>query len=102
MNKLPIMLLIDDAPINAVYYIRKHKTDFNLPVEAEGFMSRWQELEDYKIIPNDFWEKFGRFATEKGVKGKITILPIPAGLGALDDTVDFYFKKKEQKSDSML
>lgn len=94
MNKLPIMLLIDDAPINAVYYIRKHKTDFSLSVEAEGFMSRWKELEDYKIIPNDFWEEFGRFTTEKGVKGKITILPIPAGLGALDASVDFHYKKE--------
>lgn len=88
------MFLIDDAPINAVYYIRKCKTDFNLPVETEGFESRWKELEDCKIIPNNFWEKFGKFSKEKGVKGKITVLPVPAGFGALDDPYAFPMKNE--------
>jgi len=98
MSKVPISFIVDDAPINASYFMRKQMKDRGLPIATKGhfneLLSRWEEMEGCKIIPNTFWKKFIKWALKEGVKGKFTFLPCPAGLGYINDKVEGYTKEE--------
>ncbi len=67
---IPAALLVDDATpiINPLYY-------FRLQVDRE----RYEHHE--RCIPLDFMEQFVEVCQTRGIRGKFTILPYPAGLG---------------------
>jgi hypothetical protein len=69
---VPACLLVDDpAPcINPLYYYR-------LQVDGE----RYERHE--RTIPLDFMEQFVDTCQARGIRGKFTILPYPAGLGSI-------------------
>jgi hypothetical protein len=68
---VPIALLVDDgAPINPMYWIH--------PDQKHEF-----------IVPNAFTNDFARVCRRYGVKGKFTVLPMPAGLGRIDERLNY-------------
>lgn len=70
MKKVPISLLIDDgAPGISVYYTHA-KSMFT----ADG-----RPLE--KSVPNDFLENFCDVTERFGIRGKLSVVPMPGGLG---------------------
>ena len=75
--RAPIALIVDDpAPcINPLWYFR-HQVDG----QAEPVYPR--------TIPLSFMEDWCRWVSESGVRGDFTILPYPAGLGRIDQSLD--------------
>src|ERR671926_1963236 len=71
---VPASLLVDDpAPcINPFYY-------FRLQVDREG-----HERHEPRI-PLDFLEQFAAVSHARGIRGKFSVLPYPAGLGSILD-----------------
>ena len=69
---VPACLLVDDSTpcINPLYY-------FRLQVDHE----RYERHE--RTIPLDFMEQFVGVCQTRGIRGKFTILPYPAGLGTI-------------------
>ena len=71
---IPASLIIDDpAPcINPFYYFRRQ-------VDREGRERHEQH------IPLDFLEQFADLCRSRGMRGKFSVLPYPAGLGSILD-----------------
>ena len=93
-DRVPIVFIVDDPPINVSYYLRKQQSDLGILPPSRGdfsrFLDRWQEMEKSKIVPNAFWKRLIDWAQAAGVRGKFSFLPCPAGLGFIDDHVEGY------------
>lgn len=101
-EKLPIVFMIDDPPINTSYLMRKQMEDIGTLVEGNGFfertyLSHWRDMEKSTIIPNAFLKKVALYLVKEGVKGKTSLLPCPGGFGYLDGPVKNY--SEEQKKE---
>ena len=69
MSKLPISLIIDDGgPINLFHF---HQLDIFHPV----------------TVPACFAKRFADICRKHGVRGKYSVVPMPAGLGRIDQTL---------------
>jgi len=69
--KLPASLIIDDGcPVNPMYWHERFS-------------------EHTHIIPNEFTNAFGELCMKYGVKGKFSVMPMPAGLGRLDTKLSY-------------
>jgi hypothetical protein len=63
---LPACLLVDDSgPVNVMHWLHPERVHV------------WE-------VPNTFTAKFAAVCTEYGIRGKFTVLPMPCGLGRLD------------------
>ena len=94
-GKVPAVFIVDDPPINAAYLMRKQMEDAGTLVPSNSFfektyLTRWKEMEKSAIIPNAFFKKVADWAVKEGVKGKVSLLACPGGLGYLDDQVKGY------------
>ena len=79
MKKVPISLLIDDgAPGISVYYTHA-KSLFT----ADG-------RPVLKDVPNDFLEDFCDVTEQLGIKGKLSVMPMPGGLGDVANGIPGY------------
>ena len=66
MEKIPVSLIIDDSgPVN-MYYFHDVKHEHEL------------------LVPPGFARKFAGICKRNGIKGKFSMVPMPAGLGRLD------------------
>lgn len=102
VEKIPVVLIVDDPPINSAYLMRKQMEDAGMTVETKSFfsqtyLSNWKDMEKSAIIPNAFLKKFIGWAKKEGVKGKCSLIPCPAGFGCLDDEVKGYSKNQLQE-----
>ncbi len=82
-GRAPISLLIDDSVpgINPLFYFRTqvlHET-------GEGLA---------RTIPNSFLRDFGAWVRSCPVRGKMTVLPFPAGLGSLTTGWEGYSRRE--------
>lgn len=77
---LPITLIVDDpAPLINVYWWHLAEVqDTEFPVSASGEPVA-------QTIPNDFLHQFVDVISRWGIKGKFSVLPYPAGLGAITE-----------------
>ena len=66
MSKVPISLIIDDGGVVNMYHYHDltHKHE--------------------QLVPPAFTMEFGNICRKHGVRGKFSVVPIPAGLGRLD------------------
>ncbi len=102
VEKIPIVFMIDDPPINTSYLMRKQMEDAGTLVEGTGFfertyLSHWRDMEKSTIIPNAFFKKVGQWLVKEGVKGKTSLLPCPGGFGYLDGTVKNYSEEQRKE-----
>ena len=66
MARVPISLIIDDgSPVNLYYF---HD------------LARWHEM----IVPVEQVLRFGDICAKYGVRGKFSVVPMPAGMGRID------------------
>lgn len=77
--KTPIALIVDDpAPcINPVWYFRRQVDKQESPVFC-------------KTIPLAFMEEWCHWTEAEGIRGDFTVLPYPAGLGRIDESLEGY------------
>ncbi|MFC1525967.1 hypothetical protein ACFL6X_04050 [Candidatus Latescibacterota bacterium] len=77
---LPITILIDDpAPLINVYWWHAHEREpAGPPTQDSG-----EPVE--RLIPTDFLRQFVDVIERRGVRGKFSVLPYPAGLGPIDE-----------------
>ncbi|MBM4080203.1 MAG: hypothetical protein FJ278_10935, partial [Planctomycetes bacterium] len=69
--RIPISLIVDDgAPVNPAYWLH--------PDQRNVFLVR-----------NDFTADFAAFCVEHGVRGKFSVLPMPSGLGRIDQRLNY-------------
>ncbi|MBM4045191.1 MAG: hypothetical protein FJ279_08765 [Planctomycetes bacterium] len=69
--RIPISLIVDDgAPVNPAYWLH--------PEQRNVF-----------LVPNDFTADFAAFCVEHGVRGKFSVLPMPSGLGPIDQRLNY-------------
>ncbi len=79
-DRVPVSLIIDDSTclVNLAH--------FGIPQFREVFPDQyrqpWKTLP--REIPDSFVRKFGQWCTERGVKGKFSVIPYPACVGWLD------------------
>lgn len=79
MTKTPISLMIDDgAPGISVYY-----THAKSPFTEDG-------RPICKDVPNDFLEDFCDVTEAFGIKGKLSVVPMPGGLGEISRELPGY------------
>ena len=79
MKKKPISLLIDDgAPGISVYY-----THAKSMTTADG-------RPIVKSVPNDFLEDFCNVTERLGIRGKLSVVPMPGGLGTVSYGIEGY------------
>lgn len=91
LDRAPLALIIDDSCplINlGAYWIeqrhawREKHHPGTPPGEWEGDPSRLATLG--RTIPTDFLKRWGDWCGEHGIKGKFSVIPVPAGLGRID------------------
>lgn len=102
VEKLPIVFMIDDPPINTSYLMRKQMEDAGTLGELKGFfeltyLKRWREMEKSTIIPNAFLKKVAQYLVKEGIKGKTTLLACPGGFGYLDGPVKNYTEEQRKE-----
>lgn len=102
IEKVPIVFMIDDPPINTSYLMRKQMEDAGTLFEGTGFfertyLSHWRDMEKSVIIPNAFLKKVAQWLVKEGVKGKTSLLPCPGGFGYLDGPVKNYTEEQRNE-----
>ena len=94
LGRAPLALIIDDScpliNLGAYWIEQRHawreKHHPNTPPgEWEGDPSRLATLG--RTIPTDFLKRWGDWCGENGVKGKFSVIPVPAGLGRIDQNL---------------
>lgn len=77
---IPVTLIVDDpAPLINVYWWHAAESQgTDRPAQASGESIA-------RDIPVDFLRRFVDVITHRGIKGKFSVLPYPAGLGAITD-----------------
>jgi len=101
-SKVPVVLIIDDPPINVAYLVRKQLEDSGRLVVSDSefertYLSHWKDMAQSAIIPNAFFKKFADWAVKEGVKGKVSLLPCPAGFGFIDDSIKGFTNEQLQE-----
>jgi hypothetical protein len=81
--RVPVSMILDDScpVVNLSHFwirLRYNKRTDDMPVE----------------IPVSFLRKFGEWCAERGVKGKFSYVPMPAGLGTIDLGLPGFSKAK--------
>lgn len=67
MSKLPVSLIIDDGGVVNTFFFHDLRNRHEL------------------LVPPAFAMQFGKLCMQYGVKGKFSVVPIPCGLGRLDE-----------------
>lgn len=88
MTTIPACLILDDFPINGSYWAREQQTAFGFAPNLGGDFGRdWQNQARAAWCPPQTLLRFADLCDELDVRGKFTVLPCPAGLGRIDQTV---------------
>jgi len=80
--RVPVSFIIDDSTclVNLAH--------FGMPQFAEVWPDRAEYQKDWRSMPREipdaFVRKFGEWCREHGIKGKYSVVPYPACVGALD------------------
>jgi hypothetical protein len=87
--RTPLALIIDDScpVINKAYYWIQQRHDWRLKHAPDSAPSGWEVHYDKlgsmpNTIPAAFAERWGQWCGEKGIKGKFSMVPFPAGMAA--------------------
>lgn len=88
LDRVSLSLIIDDsAPlVNVNYFWLKQRF-----IHTEKHQ-RWEDVP--VVTPMAFTREFAKWCTENGVKGKFSVIPVPAGLGRIDKEFPLFGKKQ--------
>lgn len=78
LDRVPLSLIIDDsaALINLNYFFLRDRN------ARRGERQRWEDLP--VVIPEAFTREWAEWCGERGVRGKYSVVPNPAGTGRID------------------
>ncbi|GIX08085.1 MAG: hypothetical protein KatS3mg115_2488 [Candidatus Poribacteria bacterium] len=78
LNRIPLSWIIDDSTvlINLNYFWMRDRN----PVDGQN--RRWEDVP--VVHPEWFTRRFAEFCAENGVRGKFSVVPVPAGVGRID------------------
>lgn len=81
LDRVPLSLIIDDSTVlvNLNYFWMRDRN----PVDGQN--RRWQDVP--VVHPESFTREFAEFCLAEGVRGKFSIVPCPAALGRVDETL---------------
>ncbi len=84
LDRVPLSLIIDDSTVlvNLNYFWMRDRN----PVDGEN--RRWQDVP--VVHPESFTREFAEFCLAEGVRGKFSIVPYPAALGRVDETLPLF------------
>jgi len=82
--------IVDDVPANATYWMRDQMEAFGYVVPPNTWAKGWRELAEAPRFRTEDAIAFADLIDEFGLRGKFTLLPCPAGLGRLDQSVRLY------------
>ncbi|MCY2992858.1 MAG: hypothetical protein NTY19_34000 [Planctomycetota bacterium] len=94
--RVPLSFFIDDSTclVNLGHYC--------MPQFAEAWPDNGTYRKPWKTwpreIPDAFFREFGEWCAERGVKGKFSIVPCPAGVGWLDRELPGWSRRELQDS----
>ncbi len=105
LYRTPVSLLIDDltpcinpayyfalqVPHDALWYVYRSKNGNRYFTEDKNFTSPIK-----KEIAPDFIRKFASWCRTEDLKGKISLIPYPAGLGRIDKTIEGFPRRQVQ------
>lgn len=87
-NTIHACLIVDDFPLNATYWRREQEVAFGYEVLEVCLYSRnWRAQSQAPFMPLPLTHAFAEFVEEFDIKGKLTMLPCPGGLGRIDRSV---------------
>ena len=86
-TRINACLIIDDAPINASYWWRRQQTERGFSPPEIAYGQPWRSQADAAMMSIALFEAIADFAEAFDVRGKMTLLPRPAGLGRVDQSV---------------
>jgi hypothetical protein len=81
---VPLSLIVDDsAPlVNLNYFFLRDR------IAHTGNYQRWEDVP--VVIPESFTREFAEWCAGAGVKGKYSVVPVPAGLGRIDEGLPLF------------
>ena len=84
LDRVPLSLIIDDSTLlyNLNYFWMR---DRNL---VDGQDRRWQDVP--MVHPQAFTAEFATWCLENGVRGKFSVVPVPAGIGRIDKPLPLF------------
>ena len=80
-------LIVDDVPIAAAYWMRLQQLAFGYVPTETGWGHRWRELASSAFLRISDLRGFADFVERNEIRGKFSVLPCPAGLGRIDQSV---------------
>ena len=90
LDRVPLSIIFDDSTllINLNYFWMR---DRNL---VDGENRRWQDIP--VVHPESFTRQFAEWCLEKGVRGKFSIVPFPAGIGRVDQRLPLFSQAQQE------
>jgi hypothetical protein len=90
LDRVPLSLIIDDSTVllNLNYFFMR---DRNL---ADGQDRRWEDVP--VVHPESFTREFAEFCLEQGVRGKFSVVPCPAALGRIDESLPLFSRAQQE------
>lgn len=82
--------VVDDLPANATYWMRRQQEAFGYDVSDSGWGAGWRELAAAPKFRVEDATALADLVATFGLRGKCTLLPCPAGLGRIDESVRLY------------
>jgi hypothetical protein len=90
-ERIHACLIVDDFPLNATYWWREQQKAFGYkPPDTGAFGENWLAQGAAPLCPLSLVREFADFVEKFGVRGKLTLLPYPGGLGRIDREVRGY------------
>jgi hypothetical protein len=89
LDRVPLSLIIDDSTVlvNLNYFWMRDRN----PVDGQN--RRWQDVP--VVHPESFTREFAEFCLTEGVRGKFSIVPYPAALGRVDETLPLFGRAQQ-------
>jgi len=89
LDRVPLSLIIDDSTVlvNLNYFWMRDRN----PVDGEN--RRWQDVP--VVHPESFTREFAEFCLAEGVRGKFSIVPVPAALGRVDEPLPLFGRAQQ-------
>ncbi len=86
LDRVPLSLIIDDsAPlVNLNYFWLRDR------IAHTGRHQRWEDVP--VVIPESFTREWAEWCLEHGVKGKYSVVPVPAGIARIDQDLPLFGK----------
>lgn len=88
LDRVPLSLIVDDSTplVNLNYFFLRDR------IRHTGVRQRWEDVP--VVIPESFTREFADWCAAAGIKGKFSVVPVPAGLGRIDQGLPLFERQQ--------